>query len=242
MWTSLRAKNRSARPSIAASTTVRVTVSIPFRKRSRINCAYSFWPTSVKKPVRPKSTPTIGRRHGIHAEPVTFGLKLAFAYAEFARNRAHLSTAPAQLATCALSGSVGTFANVDPRVAAHVAAKLGLPVAGGPAFLVGQNFKAVYSDNPSPNSPLALVQLGDLVRGDPPFRQQCPGGERAPTLEEVKEIQRRLTALGYDTGGVDGRVGNHTMIAVQNYPSKIGMHPADGYAGVELLARLRQER
>ena len=75
-----------------------------------------------------KQTPTIGRSHGIHAEPVTFGLKLAQAYAEFARQRARLAAARADIATCAISGSVGTFANVDPRVEAHVAAKMGLAV------------------------------------------------------------------------------------------------------------------
>src|SRR5437763_5540454 len=73
-----------------------------------------------------KLTPTIGRSHGIHAEPVTFGLKLAQAHAEFARNRARLVAARADVATCAISGAVGTFANVDPRVEEHVAAKLGL--------------------------------------------------------------------------------------------------------------------
>ncbi|HEV7660103.1 MAG TPA: adenylosuccinate lyase [Allosphingosinicella sp.] len=75
-----------------------------------------------------KSTPTIGRSHGIHAEPVTFGLKLAQAHAEFARGRARLVAARAEIATCAISGAVGTFANVDPRVEAHVAAKMGLAV------------------------------------------------------------------------------------------------------------------
>src|SRR3569623_277326 len=75
-----------------------------------------------------KLTPTIGRSHGIHAEPVTFGLKLAQAYAEFARNRARLIAARADIATCAISGAVGTFANIDPRVEEHVAAKLGLTV------------------------------------------------------------------------------------------------------------------
>jgi adenylosuccinate lyase len=75
-----------------------------------------------------KSTPAIGRSHGIHAEPVTFGLKLAQAYAEFARGRARLLAARDDIATCAISGAVGTFANVDPRVEAHVAAVLGLAV------------------------------------------------------------------------------------------------------------------
>ena len=75
-----------------------------------------------------KLTPTIGRSHGIHAEPVTFGLKMAEAYAEFARNRARLVAARADVATCAISGAVGTFANIDPRVEAYVADKLGLSV------------------------------------------------------------------------------------------------------------------
>ena len=73
-----------------------------------------------------KDTPTIGRSHGIHAEPTTFGLKLAGHYAEFARNRARLVAARQDVATCAISGAVGTFANVDPAVEAHVANKLGL--------------------------------------------------------------------------------------------------------------------
>lgn len=75
-----------------------------------------------------KYTPTIGRSHGIHAEPVTFGLKLAQAYAEFARCRQRLVAAREEIATCAISGAVGTFANVDPRVEEHVAERLGLAV------------------------------------------------------------------------------------------------------------------
>jgi adenylosuccinate lyase len=75
-----------------------------------------------------KLTPTVGRSHGIHAEPTTFGLKLAQAYAEFSRARTRLVHARAEVATCAISGPVGTFAQVDPRVEAHVAAKLGLAV------------------------------------------------------------------------------------------------------------------
>ena len=75
-----------------------------------------------------KYTPTIGRSHGIHAEPTTFGVKLAQAYAEFARCRVRLVAARAEIATCAISGAVGTFANIDPAVEAHVAEKLGLEV------------------------------------------------------------------------------------------------------------------
>jgi len=75
-----------------------------------------------------KLTPTIGRSHGIHAEPTTFGLKLAGHYAEFQRNRERLLRAREEIATCAISGSVGTFANVDPGIEAYVAQKLGLRV------------------------------------------------------------------------------------------------------------------
>jgi adenylosuccinate lyase len=73
-----------------------------------------------------KKTPTIGRSHGIHAEPTTFGLKLALAYAEFVRARARLVAAREEISTCAISGAVGTFANIDPRVEIYVAAKLDL--------------------------------------------------------------------------------------------------------------------
>ncbi len=75
-----------------------------------------------------KDTVCIGRSHGIHAEPTTFGLKLAGHYAEFARNRGRLEAARAEIATCAISGAVGTFANIDPAVEAHVADKMGLAV------------------------------------------------------------------------------------------------------------------
>ena len=79
-----------------------------------------------RRAIEHKLTPTIGRSHGIHAEPVTFGLKLAQAHAEFARNLARLRSARDEIATCAISGAVGTFANIDPAIEAHVAAKLGL--------------------------------------------------------------------------------------------------------------------
>jgi adenylosuccinate lyase len=75
-----------------------------------------------------KMTPTIGRSHGIHAEPTTFGVKLAYAYAEFARNKARLQSARKEIATCAISGAVGTFAQIDPRIEEHVARAMGLSV------------------------------------------------------------------------------------------------------------------
>ncbi len=79
-----------------------------------------------KRAFEHKMTPTIGRSHGIHAEPVTFGLKLAYAYAEFSRARARLIAARKEVATCAISGAVGTFAQIDPRVEEHVAKAMGL--------------------------------------------------------------------------------------------------------------------
>jgi len=79
-----------------------------------------------RRAIEHKLTPTIGRSHGIHAEPVTFGLKLAQAYAEFGRNLARLRAARDDIATCAISGAVGTFANIDPAIEAHVAKELGL--------------------------------------------------------------------------------------------------------------------
>jgi adenylosuccinate lyase len=81
-----------------------------------------------KRAYEHKFTPTIGRSHGIHAEPTTFGLKLAQAYAEFSRARARLVQARHEVATCAISGAVGTFANIDPRVEEHVAKQMGLKV------------------------------------------------------------------------------------------------------------------
>jgi len=72
------------------------------------------------------------------------------------------------------------------------------------------------------------------------FVQKFPGSERPPTLAEVQEIQQRLTARGFDTGGTDGRAGNDTAVAVRNFQRQNGIDPADGYAGVGLLARLRQ--
>jgi len=79
-----------------------------------------------KRAFKYKDTPTMGRSHGIHAEPTTFGLKLAGFYAEFDRNKQRLEQARAEIATCAISGAVGSFANIDPRVEEHVAEKLGL--------------------------------------------------------------------------------------------------------------------
>jgi adenylosuccinate lyase len=91
-----------------------------------------------------KLTPTIGRSHGIHAEPTTFGLKLAAAHAEFARARARLLAARTEVATCAISGAVGTFAQVDPRVEAHVAKAMGLAVEPVSTQVIPRDRHAMY--------------------------------------------------------------------------------------------------
>jgi adenylosuccinate lyase len=91
-----------------------------------------------------KYTPTIGRSHGIHGEPTTFGLKLAQAYAEFDRCRARLKAAKAEIATCAISGAIGTFANIDPRVEAHVAKKLGLALEPVSTQVIPRDRHAMY--------------------------------------------------------------------------------------------------
>src|SRR6201999_524089 len=97
-----------------------------------------------KRAFEHKMTPTIGRSHGIHAEPVTFGLKLAYAYAEFSRARARLIAARKEVATCAISGPVGTFAQVDPRVEEHVAKALGLAVEPVSTQIIPRDRHAMY--------------------------------------------------------------------------------------------------
>jgi adenylosuccinate lyase len=91
-----------------------------------------------------KLTPMVGRSHGIHAEPTTFGLKLAYAHAEFARGRGRLLAARQEVATCAISGAVGTFAQVDPRVEAHVAKAMGLAVEPISTQIIPRDRHAMY--------------------------------------------------------------------------------------------------
>jgi adenylosuccinate lyase len=91
-----------------------------------------------------KLTPTIGRSHGIHAEPTTFGLKLAFAFAEFTRAKQRIELARKEVATCAISGAVGTFAQVDPRVEAYVAKKMGLVVEPISTQIIPRDRHAMY--------------------------------------------------------------------------------------------------
>jgi membrane-bound lytic murein transglycosylase B len=131
-------------------------------------------------------------------------------------------------------------ANGQPFPRPGEQANLWRPVAGGPAFLITQNYRAVRSYNPADSYALATVHLADRIRGEGPFVQQFPGGERILTLAEVQEIQRLLTAHGFDTNGMDGRIGPETVVAVRAFQRKAGLKPADGYAGLKVLARLRQ--
>jgi adenylosuccinate lyase len=91
-----------------------------------------------------KDTITIGRSHGIHAEPITFGVKMALAYAEFERCRARLVAAREEIATCAISGAVGTFANIDPRVEEHVAKSLGMKAEPVSTQVIPRDRHAMY--------------------------------------------------------------------------------------------------
>ncbi|MCK5550157.1 MAG: adenylosuccinate lyase [Hyphomicrobiaceae bacterium] len=97
-----------------------------------------------KRALEHKMTPTIGRSHGIHAEPTTFGLKLAYAYAEFVRASERMMAARKEVATCAISGAVGTYASIDPRVEAYVAKKMGLAPEPVSAQIIARDRHAMY--------------------------------------------------------------------------------------------------
>jgi peptidoglycan lytic transglycosylase B len=133
-----------------------------------------------------------------------------------------------------------TRANGQPFPRPSEQARIWQPVAGGPVFLITQNFQAVRSYNPADSYALATVHLADRIRGEGPFVQQFPGGERILTLAEVQEMQRLLSAQGFNPGGADGRIGPETVAAVRGFQQKVGLKPADGYAGLKVLARLRQ--
>ena len=97
-----------------------------------------------KRALEHKMTPTIGRSHGIHAEPTTFGLKLAYAYAEFARAKVRMIAARKEGATCAISGAVGTYASIDPCVEAYVAKKMGLAPEPVSTQIIARDRHAMY--------------------------------------------------------------------------------------------------
>jgi lytic murein transglycosylase len=154
--------------------------------------------------------------------------------------RASDATAGGSRSYAAWTAAGVSRADGQPFPQPNATAQLWVPTPGGPAFLLGPNFYAVRSYNPSMNYALAIVHLGDRILGGAPFIQPFPGSERALTLAEVQEMQTRLTRIGFDTGGTDGRVGNDTMKAIKDFQIKAGLSPADGYGGLKVLARLRQ--
>jgi lytic murein transglycosylase len=119
-------------------------------------------------------------------------------------------------------------------------ARLSLPAGvNGPAFLYLPNLYAIRSYNPSTKYALAIGHLADRIRGGGDFVQPWPVDEKQLSLEEAQELQTRLTQLGFDTGGTDGRVGEKTQNAVQEWQRSVGMAPADGFPSDKVLKRLR---
>jgi lytic murein transglycosylase len=119
-------------------------------------------------------------------------------------------------------------------------ARLVLPAgADGPCFAFLQNLLALRSYNPSTKYALAIGHLADRIRGGGPFVQPWPTEEVPLTLAESQELQTRLTGLGFDTGGTDGRVGEKTQAALQAWQKSVGLQPADGFPTQNALKRLR---
>lgn len=112
----------------------------------------------------------------------------------------------------------------------------------GPGFVLLHNFKAIMSYNPAFKYGLAVAHLADRLRGMGPFIQPWPTDQKPLTVEETSELQKRLTALGFDTGGTDGRAGDGTRKALQAWQKQVGFTPADGWPSDKALARLRLVR
>ena len=139
---------------------------------------------SRRAPWSTRYTPTIGRSHGIHAEPTTFGLKLAYAYAEFDRARQRLEMARDEISTCAISGAVGTFANIDPRVEAHVAEKMGLAVEPVSTQVIPRDRHAIY-----------FATLGVVARSVERLATEIRNLQRTEVLEAEEAFYARAEGL-----------------------------------------------
>jgi len=133
-----------------------------------------------------------------------------------------------------------TRADGQPFASADWEARARFPMGtAGPGFVLFQNFRAIMSYNPSFNYALAVAHLADRLRGQGGFVQAWPGAERPLTVTELQELQQRLNALGYDTGGTSGAVGDMTRRAIREFQSSRGLSPADGWPSETVLLRLR---
>jgi membrane-bound lytic murein transglycosylase B len=110
--------------------------------------------------------------------------------------------------------------------------------ARGAAFLVFDHFGVIERYNPADAYVIAVGHLADRIAGGPPIQSAWPRGDRALTFAERQELQTRLTRAGFDTQGVDGRIGPNTQDAIRRYQQAVGLVP-DGYASLALLERLR---
>ena len=155
-----------------------------------------------RRAIEHKFTPTVGRSHGIHAEPTTFGLKLAGHYAEFVRARDRLAMARYEIATCAISGAVGTFANIDPRVEEYVAEKLGLAVEPVSTQVIPRDrhaaFFAALAVVASSIERLAVeirhLQRSEVLEAEEPF-DPGPKGSSAMPHKRNPILTENLTGL-----------------------------------------------
>ena len=163
-----------------------------------------------RRAIEHKLTPTIGRSHGIHAEPVTFGLKMAEAYAEFTRCRERLVNARKEVATCAISGAVGTFANIDPRVEEHVAAKLGLAVEPVSTQVIPRDRHAMFFATlgvvASSIERLAIeirhLQRTEVLEAEEFFSEGQKGSSAMPRSTEEWLMSRSCHSATFSSAGV----------------------------------------
>ena len=163
-----------------------------------------------------KLTPTVGRSHGIHAEPTTFGLKLAYAYAEFSRARERLVAARKEVATCAISGAVGTFAQVDPRVEAHVAKAMGLAVEPVSTQIIPRDRHAMYfatlavvaSSIERLATEIRHLQRTEVLEAEELFSEKQKGSSAMP--------HKRNSAFSQNVTGLARMVRGYALPAMEN--------------------------
>jgi membrane-bound lytic murein transglycosylase B len=134
---------------------------------------------------------------------------------------------------------IGVMDMAGKRVRNYGKAAILLPAGGrGAAFMIFDNFAVIERYNTADAYVIGVGHLSDRIAGGPPIRGEWPRGDRALTLSEREELQKRLTLMGYSTQGVDGKIGPNTISAVRRYQKSVGLLP-DGYASLDLLQRLR---